>query len=153
MPIREVCEGEENLCKYGCVYNCIRDTIYLNPYGNLFVDTFVSYDLQDNCKEICVGNICKESIYDIVTQWNECIKDIDDYEAQTTLKDERFGELINRTKESVYAAENLSKNGLFDKAKDELDKIIFYKGIINNGRNEFVDNLNSILEILEEDKE
>lgn len=152
LRLKKVCEGEENICKYGCVYNCIRDVMYLNPYGDMFYDTFVSYKLQKQCEDICIGNICSSSIYDIVTRWNKDIKSVGEREAHTTLKDERFGELIDRTKESIYAAEEFAKNGLFDKAKEELDKITLYKGIINTGRNEFVDNINSILEILEEDE-
>ena len=147
LGFKEKCCGDENICKYGCVYNCIRDHLYLNVYGQLFPDTFTSFESQMLYKDICICNILDESIYDAVKKWNDELKKITENEdSQLVIRDRTFDILPLKIKNEIIYAELQSKAGNFDGAAVSLDKVGVYVSFIIKERNKYVDVWNDIYE-------
>lgn len=153
IPIRGKCEGEENICKYGCVYNCIRQILYLNPYGDIFLDTFVSFDLQNKCKDIRVGNILSNTIYDLISIWNKEVKNADFTETQIELKNKILTEAPDRIKSLVLNADTYSARGYFREAEKEIEKIKLFTSLCVKERNKIIEKVNSVIDLYEKNND
>ncbi len=121
IPVNELCEGETNVCGYGCVHNCVRNIIYLNPYGKLFTDSFSSFELQDTCEDVCVGSILEDSIYNLIKKWNEEVKKSKEVHSQIKIKNEVFDMLIERFKRCIDKANEFCCEAKYPSAKKNLE--------------------------------
>jgi len=140
VPIREVCQGKENLCGYGCVKNCIFRTPYINVYGNMLLESFTSFKNQDNPKnEMVMGNILEKDIYTIVKEWDESIDETKDAFQFETEKDDFWNGIPKRMSERLLEADQFCKKGEFGKAEEILDKVEKYNEALLEEREKTLD--------------
>lgn len=147
IPLKNTCSGDENICGYGCVYNCIRDALYLNVYGQMFLDSFVSYDTQRNCKDICICNILQENIYDAILKWNiETEKQKNHVDGQIEVKNRTYDILPLRLQTMLLNAELFARTGELDQAEEKLNEAEYVIYFINRERQKTVKEANTLLE-------
>ena len=151
--LRPECKGKENLCKYGCVLNCIRDSLYISIDGKVFADTFVSYELENNCSPICLGNICNEFIYDIVMRRNKQANESENVDYLQPYIILNYNRLIIMSKFELEMADRYCKFGAWDLAEECLNKYIVFMENAMSIQNEAIEVFNVFATEYEMDKE
>lgn len=152
LPVKNICQGEENACGYGCVKNCIPRPLTINPYGKMFLYDNMSFQDQDDSKNpMTMGSILEKSIYTIIKEWNESIDEEKNGELIKEEKNEFWTGVPNRMIQRLSEADELCKNGEFKKIEKILDEVEKYCSVFLDKREKILEPLEKYLEFELED--